>query len=82
MTHIFPLILCKVEQTKRMKLKNIDVYVSSTRICVHNLPTNVTDDRLRKLLRQIVDEPSVRITEVCCVLILVGQTALLDLMTF
>ena len=54
----------QVEQTKREKLKNIDIFVSSTRLCLHNLPTQVNENQLKKVLRQTVDDSTMNITEV------------------
>ena len=49
---------------KREKLKNINIFVSSTRLCIHNLPTHVSENMLKKVLRQTVDDSTMKITEV------------------
>ncbi|XP_070189565.1 RNA-binding protein 28-like isoform X2 [Littorina saxatilis] len=53
----------KVEQVKREKLKNMNIFVSSTRLCVHNLPTKVNENELRKIMKQTVDDPAMKMTE-------------------
>ncbi|PVD29014.1 hypothetical protein C0Q70_11611 [Pomacea canaliculata] len=53
----------KIEQLKRERLKNINIFVSSTRLCFHNLPTQVDDKTLRKTLLDVLGDPSARITE-------------------
>lgn len=41
------------------------MYVSKTRLCVHNLPKSVDDKKLRALcLEAVKDQKAVRITEV------------------
>ena len=37
----------KIEMAKRHKLKNPNVIVSTTRLCVHNVPRSVDDKQLR-----------------------------------
>lgn len=54
----------QIEQLKRERLKNINIFVSSTRLCFHNLPTQVDDKTLRKTLLDVLGDPSARITEV------------------
>ncbi|XP_015268508.1 PREDICTED: RNA-binding protein 28 [Gekko japonicus] len=52
------------EELKHQKLKDQNIFVSRTRLCVHNLPKSVDDARLRKLMLQILDgTPGVRIKE-------------------
>ncbi|KAL8620920.1 hypothetical protein ACOMHN_044067 [Nucella lapillus] len=53
----------KVELVKREKLKNLSVFVSSTRICVHNLLPRVDDQELKKTMLQSVGDPTSKITE-------------------
>lgn len=40
------------EEVKRQKLKDQNVFVSQTRLCVHNLPKSVDDATLRKIMLQ------------------------------
>ncbi|XP_012875493.1 PREDICTED: RNA-binding protein 28 [Dipodomys ordii] len=40
----------RFELLKHQKLKNQNIFVSQTRICLHNLPKSVNDQQLRKLL--------------------------------
>ncbi|KAL8222608.1 UNVERIFIED_CONTAM: hypothetical protein K2H54_077614, partial [Gekko kuhli] len=50
------------EELKHQKLKDQNVFVSRTRLCVHNLPKSVDDARLRKLMLQALDgTPGVRV---------------------
>ncbi|XP_054633033.1 RNA-binding protein 28 [Dunckerocampus dactyliophorus] len=54
----------RFEEVKRTKLRDISVFVSKTRLCVHNLPKSVDDKKLRALCLQAVKEPKgVRIPE-------------------
>ncbi|XP_062860354.1 RNA-binding protein 28 isoform X2 [Trichomycterus rosablanca] len=39
----------RFEELKRAKLKNVNVFVSRTRLCIHNLPKSVDRSRLSKL---------------------------------
>lgn len=53
------------EEMKRAKLRNINVFVSKTRLCVHNMPKSVDNKKLRSLCLQAVKgAKGVRITEV------------------
>lgn len=57
------------EELKHQKLKDQNIFVSRTRLCVHNLPKSVDDARLRKLMLQAVSgESGVRIKEVSLLL--------------
>ncbi|XP_074534718.1 RNA-binding protein 28 [Halichoeres trimaculatus] len=42
----------RFEEVKRTKLQNINVFVSKTRLCVHNLPKSVDNKKLRALCLQ------------------------------
>uniref|UniRef100_A0A6Q2XEX1 RRM domain-containing protein n=1 Tax=Esox lucius TaxID=8010 RepID=A0A6Q2XEX1_ESOLU len=54
----------RVEDLKRTKLRDINVFVSRTRLCVHNLPKSVNDKQLRQLcLKAAGGDKGVRITE-------------------
>ncbi|CAJ1056855.1 RNA-binding protein 28 [Xyrichtys novacula] len=54
----------RFEEIKRTKLKNINVFVSKTRLCVHNLPKSVDNKKLRTLcLQASKDKKGVRIKE-------------------
>ena len=54
----------KVEQIKREKLKNPNVFISTTRLCVRNIPTRVDDTQLRKVYLKAVGDKAAVITEV------------------
>lgn len=54
----------RFELLKHQKLKNQNIFVSQTRICLHNLPKAVDDKQLRKLLLDATrGEKGVRIKE-------------------
>ncbi|VDO96763.1 unnamed protein product [Soboliphyme baturini] len=53
----------KIQRTNKEKIKNLHIFVSPTRICVHNLPLGLSDVQLRKLCFAAVSERSCRITE-------------------
>uniref|UniRef100_A0A8D2LUB7 RNA binding motif protein 28 n=1 Tax=Varanus komodoensis TaxID=61221 RepID=A0A8D2LUB7_VARKO len=54
----------RFEELKRQKLKDLNIFVSRTRLCVHNLPKSVDDAQLRRLMLQAVSGvPGVRIRE-------------------
>ncbi|XP_069621535.1 RNA-binding protein 28 [Ranitomeya imitator] len=40
----------RFEEIKRIKLKSQKIFVSKTRLCVHNIPKSVDDKKLRQLL--------------------------------
>lgn len=53
------------EDSKRTKLRDINVYVSKTRLCVHNLPKFVDNKKLRAVcLGALKETKGVRIVEV------------------
>ncbi|XP_052808142.1 RNA-binding protein 28-like isoform X3 [Mya arenaria] len=41
----------KVEELKRHKLKNINIFISPLRLCVRNIPATVDDQQLRKIFK-------------------------------
>uniref|UniRef100_A0A8C2PTZ6 RNA binding motif protein 28 n=1 Tax=Cyprinus carpio TaxID=7962 RepID=A0A8C2PTZ6_CYPCA len=53
----------RFEELKRAKLKDISIYVSKTRLCVHNLPKSVDQQKLQKLCLSAAGGKGVRITE-------------------
>ena len=56
--------ILQIETNKRLKLKNPSIFVSTTRLCVHNLPTSVTDKQLRKVFLKAAGDRSAVVTEV------------------
>ena len=54
----------QIESVLRQKLKNPQVFISPTRLCVHNLPPSVDDRKLRRTVLQLLDDRNVNITEV------------------
>lgn len=61
MTGIF---LFQLENAKRAKLKNPNIFVSTTRLSVHNIPTQVTDNQLKTMFLKAADSKAAVITEV------------------
>uniref|UniRef100_A0A672LTN6 RNA-binding protein 28-like n=1 Tax=Sinocyclocheilus grahami TaxID=75366 RepID=A0A672LTN6_SINGR len=53
----------RFEELKRSKLKDMNIYVSKTRLCVHNLPKNVDQQKLQKLCLSAAGGKGVCITE-------------------
>uniref|UniRef100_A0A8C1GC07 RNA binding motif protein 28 n=1 Tax=Cyprinus carpio TaxID=7962 RepID=A0A8C1GC07_CYPCA len=53
----------RFEELKRAKLKDMNVYVSKTRLCVHNLPKIVDQQKLQKLCFSAAGGKGVRINE-------------------
>ncbi|XP_042268669.1 RNA-binding protein 28-like [Thunnus maccoyii] len=54
----------RFEEVKKAKLRDIKVFVSKTRLCVHNLPKSVDNKKLKALCLQAVKgSQRVRITE-------------------
>ncbi|TKS73365.1 RNA-binding protein 28 [Collichthys lucidus] len=54
----------RFEEIKRTKLRDINIYVSRTRLCVHNLPKAVDNKKLKTLCLQAVKgTKGVRVTE-------------------
>ncbi|XP_059150152.1 RNA-binding protein 28-like [Physella acuta] len=53
----------KIIAANRTKLKDQNIFVSSTRLCVHNLPSTVTDQALRKVVYQAAQDKAAKITE-------------------
>lgn len=53
----------RFEELKRTKLKDISIYVSKTRLCVHNLSKNVDQQKLQKLCLSAAGGKGVHITE-------------------
>lgn len=52
-----------LNSTKKQLLKNLSIFVSPNRLCVHNLPLKLSDKTLRKLFKKY-SSPDARITEV------------------
>ena len=59
----------KIDAAKRRKLKDQNVFVSSVRLCLHNLPATVEDAQLRKLCLKAAQDPKAKVTEVSVELI-------------
>ncbi|KAH1186733.1 RNA-binding protein 28 [Mauremys mutica] len=54
----------RFEELKRQKLKDQNIFVSRTRLCIHNLPKAVDDKQLRQLLlRAAGGGPGLRVKE-------------------
>ena len=52
-----------LEHRKRKLLGDITKFVSKNRLCIHNLPQDVTNQKLRKIFLDAVGDKSARITE-------------------
>ncbi|GFS08779.1 RNA-binding protein 28 [Elysia marginata] len=53
----------KIAEANRQKLKDQNVFVSSTRLCIHNIPATIDDAKLRKILIKAVKDRDAKITE-------------------
>ncbi|XP_069765682.1 RNA-binding protein 28 isoform X2 [Narcine bancroftii] len=53
----------RFEELKRHKLKDVNIFVSPTRLCIHNIPKSVTDQQLWKLCSQAAGSKEARIKE-------------------
>jgi len=53
----------KIDAAKRRKLKDQNVFVSSVRLCIHNLPATVTDKQLRGVCLKAAQDKTAKITE-------------------
>jgi len=49
----------------RQKLRNPNIFVSPTRLCVRNIPVSVTDSRLKKIFLAAAENQKAKVTEVC-----------------
>ena len=49
---------------KREKLKDPNIFISETRLSIHNLPTNVDDKQLRQICLKNCEESGAKIVEV------------------
>ena len=49
---------------KRSKLKNPQVFISTTRLCVRNVPVRVEEKELKKIYLKAADGAAASITEV------------------
>ncbi|RWS09599.1 RNA recognition motif-containing protein-like protein [Dinothrombium tinctorium] len=52
-----------LEQRKRKLLQNVLYFVSPTRLCIHNLPPEINDAKLRQIFKQAVNDKKAVITE-------------------
>ncbi|XP_060596942.1 RNA-binding protein 28-like [Ruditapes philippinarum] len=53
----------KVEELKRQKLKNLNIFISPLRLCVRNIPVNVTDKELREVFKTAAGNKHAKINE-------------------
>ena len=67
--YLLKLLMFQIEQLKRQKLKNPNIFVSTTRLCVHNIPKSIDDKALRQVCIKAVTDKKSRITEVSVVLL-------------
>lgn len=52
----------QLEKRKKQMLKDLNRFISDTRLCIRNLPMNITDNAMKKLILKHVEEPG-KITE-------------------
>ncbi|KAL1284239.1 RNA-binding protein [Trichinella pseudospiralis] len=53
----------KIKALNEQKLKNLNIFLSHTRLCVHNLPLKLSDKELKKLCYEAVSDRKSRIIE-------------------
>ncbi|KAH3730338.1 RNA-binding protein 28-like [Dreissena polymorpha] len=53
----------KVDEVKRQKLKNINIFISPLRLCVRNIPPTVDEQSLRKIFKDAAGDPKALILE-------------------
>ncbi|XP_067915483.1 RNA-binding protein 28 isoform X2 [Heterodontus francisci] len=53
----------RFEELKRQKLKDVNIFISPTRLCVHNIPKSLTDQQLRVLCLQAAGTKGARLKE-------------------
>ena len=56
--------LLQLETVKRQKLKNPNIFVSSTRLSVHNIPVNVDEKQLKKVFLKACGDKTALVNEV------------------
>lgn len=60
----------QLEMAARDKIKNLHMFVSPTRLVVHNLPPSVNDKQLKSLCFTATNDVDAKIVEVCIFFIL------------
>ncbi|KRY33161.1 RNA-binding protein 28, partial [Trichinella spiralis] len=53
----------KIKASNEQKLKNLNIFLSHTRLCVHNLPLKLSDKDLKKLCYEAVSDRKSKIIE-------------------
>nr|XP_054774952.1 RNA-binding protein 28-like isoform X2 [Lytechinus pictus] len=53
----------KIENVKKEKLKNLNIFVSPTRLAIHNLPKAVDDKKLREIAREAAGDKKAKVIE-------------------
>ncbi|XP_064596036.1 LOW QUALITY PROTEIN: RNA-binding protein 28-like [Liolophura sinensis] len=53
----------KVENVKRQKLKKPNIFISTTRLCIRNIPVKTTDKELKKIFQQAAGDRKAQVTE-------------------
>ena len=51
----------------KQKLRNPNIFVSDTRLCVRNIPATTTDKQLRQIFLEAANDKKAKITEVVMV---------------
>jgi nucleolar protein 4 len=54
----------KLEDVKKQKLKNPSYFISPTRLTIHNLPVNIDDEKLRKIIIQTLKDNNIPMKDI------------------
>jgi nucleolar protein 4 len=54
----------KLEDVKKQKLKNPSYFISPTRLTIHNLPVNIDDENLRKIIIQTLKDNKIPMKDI------------------
>jgi len=53
-----------LEDVKKQKLKNPSYFISPTRLTIHNLPVNIDDEKLRKVIIQTLKDNNIPMKDI------------------
>ncbi len=54
----------KLEDVKKQKLKDLSFFISPTRLTIHNLPANMDDEKLRKVVTQTLKDHNISMKDI------------------
>lgn len=54
----------KLEDVKKQKLKDLSFFISPTRLTIHNLPANMDDEKLRKVVTQTLKDNNISMKDI------------------